>query len=119
MQAIIDSDIQAGMDEGGGQEAEATRQRETGRLAVAGTNRQACRQPTGRYKAEGGSQVGARSRHAIRQADKQPSRQGGKEGGGQSQTGRQAGKQKQAGRQSQAGRQWQIAQGGRQRGKFW
>jgi hypothetical protein len=58
----------------------ARRQKLPGRLTVAGTKRQACRQPTGRHEAEGGSQVGAGSRHAVRQ----------------SQTGRQAGKQKQA-----------------------
>jgi hypothetical protein len=68
MQAIIDADMQAHMDEGCSWEAEAARQRETGRLAVAGTKRQACRQPTGRHDAEGGSQVGAGSRHAVRQA---------------------------------------------------
>jgi hypothetical protein len=33
--------MQAGMDEGSGREAEAARQRETGRLAVAGTKKQA------------------------------------------------------------------------------
>jgi hypothetical protein len=46
MQAIIDADIQAGTGEGGGQEAEAARQRETGRLAVVGTKRQADKQPS-------------------------------------------------------------------------
>jgi hypothetical protein len=56
MQAIIDADTQAGMDESGDQQSEAARQRETERLAVAGTKRQACRQPAGRYEAGVGRQ---------------------------------------------------------------
>jgi hypothetical protein len=35
MQAIIDADMQAGLEGGGGQEAEAARQRETGRQEAA------------------------------------------------------------------------------------
>jgi hypothetical protein len=46
MQAIIDADAHASMDESGDQQAEAARQRERDRLAVPGTKRQACR--TGR-----------------------------------------------------------------------
>jgi hypothetical protein len=49
MQAIIDADMQACMDKGRGRDAEASRQRETGG-----------------HEAEGGSQVGAGSRHAVR-----------------------------------------------------
>jgi hypothetical protein len=48
--------------------AAAGRQKLPGRLAVAGTKRQACRQPAGRYEAEGGSQVGAgRGMQAVMQ----------------------------------------------------
>jgi hypothetical protein len=56
--------------------AAAGRQKLPGRLEVARTNRQACRQPAGRQKA-GGSQVGAGSRHAVRQGARQavPGRQ--------------------------------------------
>jgi hypothetical protein len=59
MQEIIDSDTQAGMDESGDRQAEAARQRAGDRLAVTGTKRQACRQPTGRHEAGGGRQEGS------------------------------------------------------------
>jgi hypothetical protein len=39
MQAIIDADMQTGMDESSDWQAEAARQMETDRLAVAGTKR--------------------------------------------------------------------------------
>jgi hypothetical protein len=42
-QAIIDADTHTGMDESGDWRREAARQRETGRLPVAGTKRQAGR----------------------------------------------------------------------------
>jgi hypothetical protein len=40
------------MDESSDPQAEAARKRETDRLAVAGTKRLACRQPTGRQESK-------------------------------------------------------------------
>jgi hypothetical protein len=85
MQAIIDTDMQAGMDEGGGQEEKLP-----GRGRQAGWQWQEQR---GRL---------ADSPQASRQTDKQPSRQGGR----QSQTGRQVSTGRQADEIRQRGKFW-------------
>jgi hypothetical protein len=64
MQAIINANMQAGMDESSDWHTEAARQREGDRLAVARKKRQACRQPTGRHEAGGGRQ-GQIGRHRL------------------------------------------------------